>query len=123
MYVYETCASLKKFVNDIIITKMFPNVNSTQSLSGKYTETMAGQEGIIEIHFWDFGGQIVYYSTHPMYLSKRCLYFLVFSLDMGMEKHVVEDDGQAATTRKTVMGNSQQKLFLQLSNNILYLMA
>ena len=92
---------------------MFPNVNSIQSLSGKYTATMAGQEGIIEIHLWDFGGQIVYYSTHPMYLSNRCLYFLVFSLDMGFGKHVIEDDVDAAASRKTVMGNSQQLLFMQ----------
>ena len=38
---------------------------------------------------------------------------------MGLEKPVVEDDVQAASTRKTVMGNSQQLLIMQLSNNLL----
>ena len=97
---------LKKCVNNIFNTTTLPTL-----LFDMIFRKVHGNDRWTGVDYWntllDFGGQLVYYSTHPMYLSKRCLYFLVFSLDMGLEKHVKEDDVQAATTRKTVMGNSQ----------------
>jgi len=29
---------------------------------------------------WDFGGQSVYYATHPLFLTERAIYFLVYNL-------------------------------------------
>jgi len=31
----------------------------------------------VNIHFWDFGGQEIYHSTHQFFLTKRSIYFLV----------------------------------------------
>ena len=32
---------------------------------------------------WDFGGQSVYYATHPLFLTARAIYLLVFDLSRG----------------------------------------
>ena len=71
---------------------------------GEIKETILGVEHIIPIDFWDFGGQWVYYTTHQSYLSKRCLFFLVFNLEMGLHDTVQEEDGEGDATTKTVMG-------------------
>ena len=64
-----------------------------------------GVENIIQIDFWDFGGQWVYYTTHQSYLSKRCLFFLVFNLAKDLHGHVREEDAEDDATTKTVFGN------------------
>ena len=60
-------------------------------------------EDITHIILWDFGGQVIYYTTHPMYLSRRCVYFLVFNLDMGLTT-TVEEEGGGQTEARSVMG-------------------
>ncbi|XP_068743826.1 uncharacterized protein [Montipora capricornis] len=35
---------------------------------------------------WDFGGQSVYYATHPLFLSSRALYLLVYDLSRDPHK-------------------------------------
>ena len=64
---------------------------------------IGGIEDITHIILWDFGGQAIYYTTHPMYLSRRCVYFLVFNLDMGMTT-TVEEEGERRTESRSVMG-------------------
>ncbi len=50
------------------ITVPFPNPsNQTQ------TET-------VKLHFWDFGGQAIYHSTHQFFLTKRSLYLFVWEV-------------------------------------------
>ena len=34
--------------------------------------------------FWDFAGQPVYYATHPLFLTQRAVYLLVFDLSRGL---------------------------------------
>ena len=63
-----------------------------------------GVENIVQIDFWDFGGQWVYYTTHQSYLSKRCLFFLVFNLTKDLHEHVREEDTQDDAATKTVLG-------------------
>ena len=29
---------------------------------------------------WDFAGQSVYYVTHPLFLTRRAIYFLIYDL-------------------------------------------
>ena len=38
-----------------------------------------------EMYFilWDFGGQSVYYATHPLFLTTRAIYFLVYNLSQN----------------------------------------
>ena len=38
------------------------------------------QEEEIYSVLWDFGGQLVYYVTHPLFLTARAIYFLVYDL-------------------------------------------
>ena len=33
--------------------------------------------------FWDFAGQSVYYVTHPLFLTKKAIYFLVYDLTLN----------------------------------------
>ena len=34
--------------------------------------------GDLEVHVWDLGGQTIYQSVHSLFLSRRCMYLLVF---------------------------------------------
>ena len=67
---------------------------------------MFGIDNIIQIDVWDFAGQIIYYTTHQMYLSGRSVYFLVFNMSKPLDGSVQEEDiGDKLTTTKTVMGS------------------
>ena len=33
---------------------------------------------------WDFGGQSVYYATHPLFLTRKAVYLLVYDLSQGL---------------------------------------
>lgn len=37
-----------------------------------------GDSDAVKIHFWDFGGQDIYHSTHQFFLTKRSLYLFVW---------------------------------------------
>ena len=45
-----------------------------------------------EIHsvLWDFGGESAYYITHPLFLSRRGIYCIVYNLSQDPAKNVVE---------------------------------
>ena len=81
-------------------------------------ETILGVENIIQIDFWDFGGQWVYYTTHQSFLSKRCLFFLVFNLAKNLHEHVLEEEEQGDVVTKTVLGNTTHIHNLILCNQI-----
>ena len=42
-------------------------------------KNVEGEEGIYAV-LWDFGGQSVYYATHPLFLTSRAIYLLVYDL-------------------------------------------
>ena len=75
------------------------------SFSESHSETVLGVEQLIQIHFWDFGGQLIFYTTHPTYMSDRCLYFLVFDLSIGLDGTVADPDiNSGVNTNKSAMG-------------------
>ena len=45
----------------------------------------AGDDSREDIHFtfWDFAGQSVYYVTHPLFLTARAIFFLVYDLSLN----------------------------------------
>ena len=65
---------------------------------------MLGVENIVQIDIWDFGGQWVFYTTHQTYLSKRCLFFLVFNLAKDLDDRVHEEGEEDEASAKTVIG-------------------
>ncbi len=38
---------------------------------------------------WDFGGQIVYYVTHPLFLTARAIYLLVYDLSQNLDEKAI----------------------------------
>lgn len=42
------------------------------------TEDNKKQKQDIQLTMWDFAGQEIYYVTHQFFMSKRCIYILVW---------------------------------------------
>ena len=56
-------------------------------------KNVEGEEGIYAV-LWDFGGQSVYYVTHPLFLTSRAIYLLVYDLSRDpYEKATPPDRG------------------------------
>ncbi|XP_053388747.1 uncharacterized protein LOC128551850 [Mercenaria mercenaria] len=45
-----------------------------------------------DLSVWDFAGQYAFYSTHQVFLSRRCVYLLVTDMSKLMEDIVQDDD-------------------------------
>ena len=57
---------------------------------------------------WDFAGESVYYVTHPLFLTARAIYFLVYNLNLnpnakakGLVKQEVSEESQDSFNLKT----------------------
>jgi internalin A len=50
--------------------------SQTDGINIEHDETPT-DDGIVKIHYWDFGGQEIMHATHQFFLSKRSLYILV----------------------------------------------
>lgn len=71
---FDSTVLLQKDVTELVI----------QHLKGlKLDEDIKAKEVILTV--WDFAGQHIYYATHPVFLSPRAVYLLVFnhSKDLG----------------------------------------
>ena len=44
-----------------------------------------GKEGLYSV-LWDFGGQSVYYTTHPLFLTTRAIYLLAYNLNQDPDE-------------------------------------
>ena len=58
--------------------------------------------------FWDFAGQSVYYVTHPLFLTKKAIYFLVYDLSLNPHK-VAEPLVKRGVYKKTLESCSSLK--------------
>ena len=47
-------------------------------------EDFEAEESVVSIEMWDFAGQHLYYSSHPVFLSSRALYILVCNLSKSL---------------------------------------
>ena len=64
--------------------------------------------------FWDFAGQSVYYVTHPLFLTKKAIYFLVY--DLSLNPH-----GKAKPLVKSGLYKKTLESFSSLKTNLDYL--
>ena len=67
---------------DLLELKEVPDDISTlveTLLQREQAEDAQGKEDIYSV-LWDFGGQSVYYTTHPLFLTPRAIYLLVHNL-------------------------------------------
>ena len=64
--------------------------------------------------FWDFAGQSVYYVTHPLFLTKKAIYFLVY--DLSLNPHA-----EAKPLVKRGVYKKTLKSFSSLKTNLDYL--
>ena len=67
------------------------------------------EEDDIHSILWDFGGQSVYYVTHPLFLTPRALYLLVYDLSQ-------HPDGKANPVRKQGLFKELQDSFSSKTN-------
>ena len=57
-------------------------------LKGMYCDTKNAydkRETIVTIDLWDFAGQHLYYASHPVFLSPRAVYVLVYNLSKKLD--------------------------------------
>ena len=52
-------------------------------------EENANHEDYIYSVLWDFGGQSVYYETHPIFLTEKAIYILVSDLSRDPDKNAI----------------------------------
>ena len=57
--------------------------------------------------FWDFAGQSVYYVTHPLFLTARAIFFLVYDLSLN------PDDDAKPVLKQGVYGESEESYNLK----------
>lgn len=72
-------------------------------------DTEVDEEGKIYSILWDFGGQSVYYVTHPLFLTSRAIYVLVCDLSRS-------SNGQAAPLLKQGMFTKLEDSFSSKTN-------
>ena len=66
----------------LVIPKMPEEIAKLIERLLKETDKVDDKEDIYSV-LWDFGGQSVYYATHPLFLTARAIYLLVFDLSRG----------------------------------------
>ena len=66
----------------LVIPKMPEKIATLIERLLKEVDKVDDKEDIYSV-LWDFGGQSVYYATHPLFLTARAIYLLVFDLSRG----------------------------------------
>ncbi len=69
---------IHRLMNDGIITEDFSK-DATPGINICSKKYQVGKE-VIDLHFWDFGGQDIMYSMHRMFLTNRSLYIVVVNV-------------------------------------------
>ena len=75
-------AAIKEAGPDVLELKEVPDEIAAlveNLLQLEEAEGSQGKEGLYSV-LWDFGGQSVYYATHPLFLTTRAIYLLVYDL-------------------------------------------
>ncbi|KAL9975391.1 hypothetical protein ACROYT_G012548 [Oculina patagonica] len=70
--------------NDVLISTKLPDFEDIAYITEKLLQhdVLEDEDDIYSI-FWDFAGQSVYYETHPLFLTARAIYFLVYDLSQN----------------------------------------
>ncbi|XP_068689890.1 uncharacterized protein [Montipora foliosa] len=73
-------------VNDPLSTSKIPDEVETLIKKLLQEGDKTKDEDDIYSVLWDFGGQSVYYATHPLFLTSRALYLLVYDLSRDLHE-------------------------------------
>lgn len=80
-----------------------------QYLQGrKFEDEIKAQEFVINL--WDFAGQHVYYASHPVFLSPRAVYILVYNLSKSLSAKAEHWVRQGATDHRLHNPNDETNL-------------
>ena len=80
-----------------------------QYLQGrKFEDEIKAEEFVINM--WDFAGQHVYYASHPVFLSPRAVYILVYNLSKSLSAKAEPWVRQGATKRRLHNPNDETNL-------------
>lgn len=80
-----------------------------QYLQGRKLEDQIKAEEFV-INLWDFAGQHVYYASHPVFLSPRAVYLLVYNLSKSLSAKAEPWVRQGATDRRLDNPNDETNL-------------
>ena len=70
--------------SDALITTKVPDFEDIAEITEKLLQdNVLENEDDIYSMLWDFAGQSVYYVTHPLFLTARAIYFLVYDLSQN----------------------------------------
>ncbi len=69
------------------------DINKQRQLSREKRGEMDKDDDRSIIYVWDFGGQLVYYSIHQVFLRGRCVYALVINLVIPLDQNMLAIEG------------------------------
>ena len=67
-------------------------------------------ESVVSIDVWDFAGQHLYYASHPLFLSSRATYVLVYNLSKPLHALAEPYVRQGTLEKKLVNPNNETNL-------------
>ncbi|XP_068734582.1 uncharacterized protein [Montipora capricornis] len=71
--------------NHLTASKIPDEIETLMKKLLQEVDKVRDEEDIYSV-LWDFGGQSVYYTTHPLFLTSRALYLMVYDLSRGLHK-------------------------------------
>ena len=104
-------AAIKEAEPDVLELKEVPDEIAAlveNLLQLEEAEGSQGKEGLYSV-LWDFGGQSVYYATHPLFLTTRAIYLLVYDLSR-------DPDGKVSPEVKRGFYEDIEDVFCERSN-------
>ena len=74
-------------VNRLLYNTFNPDENKTPGVAINKWNIDIGDDDI-QLNIWDFGGQVIYHTTHQFFMTKRTIYIIVLNSRQG--KHEIE---------------------------------
>ena len=83
-HVSKTIPDVSGYKSNPVATNTMPEDVAILIETLKNVDNVEDEEDVYSV-FWDFAGQFVYYATHPLFLTVKAIYLLVF--DISQDPH------------------------------------